>query len=637
MMSVHNFTFGSTPPRGLNVFHMQYSTEWNFVQARINKESGYLDVLSKLIHWLDSAQIDDLTAVQMIKKKCYSQVDAEYNEHVPNHVKAKDSDSSVKLRQTGNSAFTAKGYAEAHKLFTESIAIAPENSTELALAFANRSAVLLATGRFTQCITDIHRALSMEYPQNLHYKLYLRLGQAYRELGNAAVATENFKQASDLVDKMQLSEEKKKDLQQVIDKERNAGKVIDVNKEVYHDSPIPEVNYGPNKNAPCFSSGVDIQLNKERGRDVLLVEEPFAIVRKAEFRATHCYYCFKRCYNMIPCPNCPYALYCNEQCKTSAYQEFHRVECPVVLEILAIDKTLESLDHSDIYFLVVRIILSIGLDKWVDYLNEQQQISTQPIPGFDCDGKYAPKGLSGLYHLYSEVKPRGSMEILMNTMVVFLLMKCFHMEVNDPNYDVIALSFLKLIFGMNYNGCNHSVGTYIGNHEYPQVDWVGCTIYLSFSLINNACNRNARAYFNGTTLIVRALEPIPKGREVTISYYAPYSLKPKQERQLHLQISYKFICECEACVNNWPTMMDLPIDAIDYWKMDQEENKVVEKFIKLKDVPPFLAEVDLNTRIKHATKLYNRGKFCTHTFEIIKDGINAIYLTRNGYYFIPTQ
>ncbi|KAF4522410.1 hypothetical protein B566_EDAN007660 [Ephemera danica] len=604
--------------------------------ARINKEPGYFKVLSKLLDWLESAQIDDLTAVQMIKKKCYSLVDAEYNEHIPRKMNAKDSASSVKLRQSGNSAFTAKDYAEAHKFFTESIAIAPENSTELALAFANRSAVLLATGRFIQCITDIHRALSiMEYPQNLHYKLYLRLGQAYRELGNGITAAEGFKQASDLVDKMQLSEEKKNDLQQVIDKERNAGKVIAANKEVYHDSPISEVNYGANKNAPCFSSGVDIQLNKERGRDVLLVEEPFAIVRKAEFRATHCYYCFKRCYNMIPCPNCPYALYCNEQCKTSAYQEFHRVECPVVLEFLAIDKTL---DFCNIYFLIVRIILGIGMDKWVDYLNEQQQISTQPIPGFDCDGKYTPKGLSGLYNLYSEVKPRGSMEILMDTLVVFLLMKCFHMEVNDPNYDVIALSFLKLIFSMNYNCCGHAVSTFIGHDsEQPQVDWVGCTINLSFSMINHSCNRNARSYFNGTTLIVRALEPISKGKEVTVSYHAIYPLKSKKDRQFQLQMDYKFRCECEACIENWPTIMELPMDVENYRRMGQEENKVVKKFLKpkFKDVPRFLSEIDLNTRIKYATMLHKQGKFRTHHYELIKDAINAIYLTCNGYYFIP--
>lgn len=60
---------------------------------------------------------------------------------------------------------------EALILYTKSIAFAVEGSEELALAYANRSAVMFRMGKYTPCLLDINRALREKYPDNLRKKL----------------------------------------------------------------------------------------------------------------------------------------------------------------------------------------------------------------------------------------------------------------------------------------------------------------------------------------------------------------------------------------------------------------------------------------------------------------------------------
>lgn len=41
------------------------------------------------------------------------------------------------------------------------------------------------------------------------------------------------------------------------------------------------------------------------------------------------------------------------------------------------------------------------------------------------------------------------------------------------------------------------------------------------------------------------------------SYRLHHALQDRSERQALLKSQYKFICSCEACVNNWPTYLHM--------------------------------------------------------------------------------
>lgn len=104
----------------------------------------------------------------------------------------KSSTASEKHRIEGNDAFRKKKDKFALQCYTASIAFAPNKSKELALGFANRSAVKFSSGEYSSCITDIDYALTGEYPDHLKYKLYERKGRCLQQMGMNSSSKESF-------------------------------------------------------------------------------------------------------------------------------------------------------------------------------------------------------------------------------------------------------------------------------------------------------------------------------------------------------------------------------------------------------------------------------------------------------------
>lgn len=120
---------------------------------------------------------------------------------------------SIDLRNSGNKAFQKKDDRTALMLYTQSIATAPLPSTSkvsekemhteltengnnctseaLALALANRSAVLFSMGDYEACLRDVRQALKYNYPNKLLYKLFERRGRCLQALGRIEEAVEN--------------------------------------------------------------------------------------------------------------------------------------------------------------------------------------------------------------------------------------------------------------------------------------------------------------------------------------------------------------------------------------------------------------------------------------------------------------
>lgn len=113
---------------------------------------------------------------------------------LPSHIEKtpKSSTASEKHRTEGNNAFRKKKDKLALEHYTASIAFAPNKSKELALGFANRSAVKFSSGEYSSCITDIDYALAGEYPDHLKYKLYERKGRCLQQMGMNSSSKESF-------------------------------------------------------------------------------------------------------------------------------------------------------------------------------------------------------------------------------------------------------------------------------------------------------------------------------------------------------------------------------------------------------------------------------------------------------------
>jgi tetratricopeptide (TPR) repeat protein len=236
--------------------------------ARLCENPYYLLIHKLCSRKLDTPTISNAERIGIVKSMLSSAVDEEYAKHIPN-MESKNKSLSLSLRQEGNVAYQKQNHMKAHELYTQSIAAAPMDSEDLALAYANRSAALLKMGLFQECIIDIQHALRLGYPETLCFKLFLRLGQCYRNLANKAKAAENFLLAREHLDKSNLSEAERKKTSEMIVTEEKAPKVKPGCKVQMYTSPLPSVSYGQNQVAPNFSSAVDIQYNTTFGRHIV--------------------------------------------------------------------------------------------------------------------------------------------------------------------------------------------------------------------------------------------------------------------------------------------------------------------------------------------------------------------------------
>lgn len=91
----------------------------------------------------------------------------------------KNSSLSSHIRNEGNKLYIQKNHNEKiHQstliLYTKSIALATENSEEQALAYGNRSALLLHLGKYKKCLVDVNRACKITKSPELKKKLLER-------------------------------------------------------------------------------------------------------------------------------------------------------------------------------------------------------------------------------------------------------------------------------------------------------------------------------------------------------------------------------------------------------------------------------------------------------------------------------
>ncbi|KAJ8959449.1 hypothetical protein NQ318_022142 [Aromia moschata] len=198
--------------------------------------------------------------------------------------RVKSDDLSLKYRQKGNELFLANKCQEALVQYVKSIAFAKNGSSLLGLAYANRSAVLFQKEFYKECLEDIERALQSNYPDHLKEKL--------------------------------------------IDRQKRANTLKELNQRhlCYH-QPTPNL-IKKNARIPAAADCVEMKNTESYGihvvttRDVkpgevISVEKPFVewfeSMTGDEF--LHCNECLELCFNMVPCKNCPDALYCSNTCK----------------------------------------------------------------------------------------------------------------------------------------------------------------------------------------------------------------------------------------------------------------------------------------------------------------------------------
>lgn len=237
------------------------------------------------------------------------------------------------------------------ELYTKSIAYAP-GSCELSLAYANRSATLFKAHLYEDCLRDCERALKLNYPDKWKAKLFARKARCLSYLAGPGESSdpkvaETLEQVRLWLPKMDGKDSGVK----LVEKTLNSLHLMSQSEAAFikleDERHLPSIS-ADNEEICGATSAVVVEFSEQYGKyvratrdikvgEVLAVNEGYATVLMLDKIYTHCTHCLKQTWSAIPCNFCVYAVFCNEECRRDAWEEYHQVECRVTGPIVAME------------------------------------------------------------------------------------------------------------------------------------------------------------------------------------------------------------------------------------------------------------------------------------------------------------
>ncbi|CAL8101180.1 unnamed protein product [Orchesella dallaii] len=360
----------------------------------------------------------------------------------------------------------------------------------------------------------------------------------------------------------------------------------------------------PSPVIPCAENFVEIRQDEVKGRQLvvtrdippgttMVVEQPYVKVLKNSLKwdMNHCHYCFRRIRGGggIPCSGCVFEIYCSTECLQEASKRYHKYECPCYPYF----HNTRTQRH---IHMAIRIICIVGPQELYRMFKvKDPKIFTPPqnlsnILGTDPDTKiYDSSSYLPIYHLIAHKHDPSDMnDIEYFTNVLQGLVFANVLEKFSPFYDeinylnthpkeffktFIASLILHHVENVSYNSISLDeltglegitllvkeptiLNERIRGIQFPQY---GAATYAVASLINHSCEPNTTRVHdlrNGRMAFV-ALKGIKAGEELVTSYSRVFLADTRDERRDYLKKTYNFVCNCIACKEDWPPLLQI--------------------------------------------------------------------------------
>lgn len=246
--------------------------------------------------------------------------------------------------------------------------------------------------------------------------------------------------------------------------------------------------------------------------EVIISENPYVSVpnKNKESPKSKCEWCFSP-RNLKKCSACHVVWYCSSNCQKSDWK-LHSRECQVLCKL---DKErIKSLTPS------IRLMVRLYIRR---KLETEKIFQTTALDNYKL-----------VEPLISHISDVGEEKLVLYAQMANLVKLILQWSDSEINIKEITESFSKL-------ACN--AHTICDSELRP----LGTGLYPVVSLINHSCVPNSVLMFEGRLAVVRAMQHIPKGSEVLISYVeiAGSTLT----RQKALKEQYFFTCTCSRCIN----------------------------------------------------------------------------------------
>lgn len=367
-----------------------------------------------------------------------------------------------------------------------------EDSVQLAICFANRSAALYKLNEFDDALKQIALAVEYGYPADKLDKLIKRKQLCLDAIENR-IEQER--------EQMSTFEEK-------------------LNQFNCNQSKL----FGFTSNVDCYAingyRGVRATSKLDRG-DIVSVQQPYVSVLNRSNYELHCYNCFAslRNHTKFPCRQCTQVFYCNSNCEATSFDSVHKYECCYI----------DLINLCDNFFYPPMIALRTVLNTDKQVLKDTIRDRNQPV-----DHTTLNYGL--VFDLVTHERDCSDYSLPAALMLSFLSQIGF---VNDEELTTISKLLLRHIQQCQVN----ALRIFNDNNTIE----LGCGLFSTFSLINHSCRPNLSIKFRGTKLILIANRDIEPGEELFISYGVDETTSSRVARKQYLKNNYFFDCSCVAC------------------------------------------------------------------------------------------
>ncbi|KAF7988261.1 hypothetical protein HCN44_007793 [Aphidius gifuensis] len=465
----------------------------------------------------------------------------------PENIRTKDKYISIIYQGEGKQHYDNKEHDECWIKYTKAIAYALPDSLELTWAYLNRSGALFKASMFDDCLKDLDRLKHMKiFPDDAKLLAHVRALKSHKIIADRefslSLRRANNNEAADQVDKDRiLSLKLNYEILPVI-LERN-------NPEVSSLSDSTQLNYSREYGRHIIAKE-DIQVG-----EVIGVEYAYASNIVQDLKYNFCGYCKKQSWSSIPCNNCAHVVYCSENCKINADNDYHRVECKIIPYLLAFG-------IKDKYLLALRIAI-MGMLEGPDKIPTiEDLLSFAPRTRGFMNGRLRPDVHTSVAFMQTSISINLIDQECVSLADCFIMsyFLLIHMDSLPSGHDGDLQDLKSRKEFMNVvELIDKSVRVLMNNgHEVlmPQTDDInqqihmGSALIVPFSLFNHSCQPMVIISRHGDQFIMKASCPIKKGQQIFTNYGVTWYCHDKQTRQEFLSF-YNFTCKCDACCGDW--------------------------------------------------------------------------------------
>ncbi|XP_058796512.1 SET and MYND domain-containing protein 4-like [Phymastichus coffea] len=514
----------------------------------------------------------------------------------------KDSEFSQSLRKKGNEMYGKRNYdneyEEVHEYYSRSIAFAPIDSDDLALAYGNRSALLHRIGKHEESILDIDRALEINKSDiAVIVKLLCRKVECLAALGSSESQKVYDKVKYLLPEILQRNQNEKSTLENMRKAEialQNLCQVPNVkNKETEEHMFVlqkKELQNSFDSVALQFDEKLDKHLIATRDikpGEIIFVEKPYIGCLNTNKGHIYCGHCFTKTWASIPCDFCHWCMFCSKKCKEVAWKNYHVAECSVISYLIDIKGTVTYSQQLSLRILMTEVIKSGNLFKFIKAVESADNHTDKLLQKNACISNEFKRFYSFCDKAFERVLRKYVDEVFYILSILCKYTNFFGEHMNYINIvdlrhyeEVLSIGavLLKLCSRTNFhftdlhdsnptgrcsNGCINCTGLHCSK---------GASVHSLSFLVNYSCYPNVKKCITEDyKAIIFSLLPIKKNTPLLMAYQQPFFKVDKSRRQNYLFHDLSYSCDCEACKFDWPTIQEL-------WKMPKDNPKLYMKY-----------------------------------------------------------